>query len=348
MKRLEQDPRIVNGPGLFASVLDWARRVTVAINTNVDELLGFTVARSGTSGTVATIEPVNGGNGDARLVLNKVGTQNAVITASKSGLKRWEIVMANAVAESGGNAGSDFGIDRYNDAGAGIATAISFRRSDGLCTIPGQINAGSSINATGNVSAPTFMGSGVQAIGWSSVVTGGGESYEMLAYSPTGSGSGGVNHCRSYHLHGVWAGWQFVCQGTGVFDMRGNGTGYSVGGWVATSDGSVKRNRAAITGLQQRAHLAPAYAYDRTDMLEFDGSMCRRVGIIAEQFEAVEPLVVFRDPPTEKNPEPLRSVDYNGVAALAWQLGIDNFETIKTLRAQIIQLRNEIEILKGN
>jgi hypothetical protein len=342
MKRLEQDPRIVNGPGLFASVLDWARRVTVAINVNVDEYiaawLGFTVARTGTNGTIATIATINGADGDAVLVLNKAGAaQNAGINAYKSGVLRWQMLMGNSSAESGGNAGSDFSITRFSDAGAGLATAFSILRSNGQVNVAGTFIGAAGVQANGN--GPGFTSNNYFADGPNYATA-------LLVSNPNWES---VNW-QAYHATGVWAGCRWIIGTTtpAVFEMRNNGTGYSVGGWVATSDGSVKRNRAAVTGLQQRAHLAPAYAYDRTDMRELDGSMCRRIGIIADDFEGVEPLVVFRDKPTPDNPDPLRAVDYNGVAALAWQLGIDNFETIKTLRAQIIQLRNEIEILKGN
>lgn len=342
MKKIGQEPRLAPGPGLFGSLISWAREVALAINTNVDALLGFTVGRTGTSGTVATIAPVNGGNGDARLVLDKVGAaQNATITGAKSGVSRWHMVLGNSTAESGGNAGSDFQLDRYSDAGAPIQNAITFRRSDGLCTIPGAISAGAAITAAGNVTAPTFVGSGGQAIGWSSAVTGGGETYEMLAYSPTGSGSGGTNYVRSYHLHGVWAGWQFICQGTGIFEMRGNATGYSTGGWVATSDERVKTNLQPVLDVLSWIDEIRVVEFDRLDAKEFDGTPVHQLGFIAQDFEPHAPAVVLQDPPSEDRPEPIRSLNYDSTTALLWR-------AVQQLKAELAEARAEIQSLKGS
>lgn len=346
MKKLPPDPRVTER-NLFRDVVDWMREAARAVNSTVDELAGFTVARTGTSGTQATIAPVNGGNGDASLALNKVGaTQNANIAGYKSGVPRWLLILGNSVAESGGNAGSDFQLDRYSDAGAPIQNAITFRRSDGLCTIPGTISAGASINAAGaisaagNVTAPTFMGNGAQAVGWSSAISGGGETYEMLAYSGTGSGSGGANYVRSYHVHGVWAGWHFFCQGAASFEMRGTGTGYSVGGWVATSDARVKVNLQPVDDVLSWLDEIRVVEFDRTDAKEIDGTPVHQLGFIAQDFEDHAPAVVLQDPPSEGKPEPIRSLNYDGTTALLWR-------AVQQLKAIVKRQAAEIESLKG-
>lgn len=327
--RLPEQPQLVSGPGLFASLLDWARLVVRVTNQNLADLLGFTVARSGTNGTQATIAPVNNGNGDARLVLNKVGTQNCVITASKSGLKRWEIVMANAVAEGGANAGSDFGIDRYNDAGALLANAMSVRRSDGRVDIPGVIAGGSSVAAAA-VAGFQITGAFADGSNYASQVTSTNPNWETVAY-------------QGYHVPGVWAGQRWVVGTTSpaVFEMRNNGTGYSVGGWVATSDGRFKINRQPLGDVLAWIDEVEPCEYDRTDVTNLDGAPVHRVGFIADHFESHAPALVLRDKSTDDNPDPIRSLDYDGAGAYLWR-------AVQQLKAQLAECRAEIEILKGN
>jgi hypothetical protein len=49
-------------------------------------------------------------------------------------LLRWNMVLASAAAESGSNAGSDFVLQRYNDAGTYIDNPFSITRSSGIAT----------------------------------------------------------------------------------------------------------------------------------------------------------------------------------------------------------------------
>jgi hypothetical protein len=62
-------------------------------------------------------------------------TSTTVPPADNPGL-RWDIGVAyNAAGETGGNAGSDFGIDRYNDAGANVGQPFLISRATGNVTI---------------------------------------------------------------------------------------------------------------------------------------------------------------------------------------------------------------------
>jgi hypothetical protein len=66
--------------------------------------------------------------------LNLVKTasgQNSGIVAFTNATARWFFGFSNATAESGGNAGSDVGFTRYNDAGVAIDTPFSINRSTG-------------------------------------------------------------------------------------------------------------------------------------------------------------------------------------------------------------------------
>jgi hypothetical protein len=47
---------------------------------------------------------------------------------------RWTVQLGDGAAESGGNAGSNFRIDRYTDAGASIDTPLQIKRDTGIVT----------------------------------------------------------------------------------------------------------------------------------------------------------------------------------------------------------------------
>jgi len=57
------------------------------------------------------------------------------IQGQKNGLMRWLMRLGNGTAESGANAGSDFDLIRYDDAGVGIDVVLGITRSTGLGTV---------------------------------------------------------------------------------------------------------------------------------------------------------------------------------------------------------------------
>lgn len=90
---------------------------------------GLSLSVTGGSQTLITI---NGDGGSARR-----------IQMSSGGSARW-FVQTNAVAESGGNAGSNFEIVRRSDAGANLGTPLSIARSSGIVTLASPLTIGSS------------------------------------------------------------------------------------------------------------------------------------------------------------------------------------------------------------
>jgi hypothetical protein len=75
--------------------------------------------------------------------LNKTAAgQNNIITGATAGLSRWQMRFGNAAAESGSNAGSDFALIRYADAGTQIDAPLSISRSSGLASFAQGITAG--------------------------------------------------------------------------------------------------------------------------------------------------------------------------------------------------------------
>lgn len=67
------------------------------------------------------------------LTLNKPSAStNINIIGRNNGVARWNIILGDGAPESGGNAGSDFDMNRYSDAGSFIDTPIYIKRSDGI------------------------------------------------------------------------------------------------------------------------------------------------------------------------------------------------------------------------
>jgi len=70
------------------------------------------------------------------LTMNKAasGMSNSFY-ADTNGSARWSISMGDSTAESGGNAGSNWSLSAYTDAGAAIGSALACTRSSALCTV---------------------------------------------------------------------------------------------------------------------------------------------------------------------------------------------------------------------
>jgi hypothetical protein len=97
-----------------------------------------------------------------RLLLDGDAAQSKIITYRTAGLQRFGLY-ANNTAESGANAGSDFAIRAYSDAGTLLSTPIFIKRSTGNVSI-GQTSgtAKLTIKGTGDVIAAFLSNSGAQ------------------------------------------------------------------------------------------------------------------------------------------------------------------------------------------
>jgi hypothetical protein len=88
------------------------------------------------------------------LLLNATaaGQLRAVVGATNS-LNRWAMSFGNSTAETGSNAGSDFSIDRYNDAGTYINSAMSITRSSGNVTVAANLTVSASLTVSGDITS---------------------------------------------------------------------------------------------------------------------------------------------------------------------------------------------------
>ena len=88
----------------------------------------------------------------ALLTLNKTAQAGAsIILGSSLGLGRWDIIPGDSAPESGANAGSNFEIRRYSDAGAPIDSPVQITRTNGRVTLSGGLS-----NSDGSTGAPSY------------------------------------------------------------------------------------------------------------------------------------------------------------------------------------------------
>lgn len=78
-------------------------------------------------------------NINAQILIDGKQGDDLAITGAKNGLSRWIISLGTSNTESGSNAGSDFYVARFNDAGAYISTPITISRGTGALTYLGDL-----------------------------------------------------------------------------------------------------------------------------------------------------------------------------------------------------------------
>jgi hypothetical protein len=80
---------------------------------------------------------------DPIITLNKTaGAHGNTIYGTVSAVPRWAISPGNSSPESSGNAGSDFGLSRFSDAGAFLGTSLGIVRATGAAQFESSIAAG--------------------------------------------------------------------------------------------------------------------------------------------------------------------------------------------------------------
>lgn len=106
----------------------------------------------------APVLPLTGGtitplaSADANITLNKpAGTQQNLLTGQAAGIKRWQAILGNGAAESGSNAGSNFEVARFSDAGAYIDSPLTINRASGFITFTAGLQS-----TGGAVTAPSY------------------------------------------------------------------------------------------------------------------------------------------------------------------------------------------------
>lgn len=116
------------------------------------------------------------------LVLNKSASgEAAYIQSQTAGVGRWLLTLGDAVAEAGANAGSDFKMFRYTDAGAASAVLGFYRATDQMDLPLGQIK----FPATQNPSSDANTLDDYEEGTWTPTLTFGGAAVGMTATGQT-------------------------------------------------------------------------------------------------------------------------------------------------------------------
>jgi hypothetical protein len=89
-------------------------------------------------------------NSSANLNLQRPAGQSALISGFTGTSNRWAIVLGDSSAESGSNAGSNFFIANYNDAGAYITTPLTINRASNLVAVSNGFYVGGVLQVVGN------------------------------------------------------------------------------------------------------------------------------------------------------------------------------------------------------
>jgi len=93
---------------------------------------GANVPLLSTSNVWTGTQTFGNGTGNVPVLLNSLDGASPYIQGQKGGLPQWSIFLGNATPRSGSNAGSDFQLNRHNDAGTTIDSPIIITRSTGV------------------------------------------------------------------------------------------------------------------------------------------------------------------------------------------------------------------------
>jgi hypothetical protein len=98
------------------------------------------------SPTLATLSLFPSAGATAVSISKTASGQVGAITGLTTGVLRWQLLMGDTAAETGANAGSNFTINAYTDAGAYLSTPFSINRASGdVSIVSGAVRAGPAI-----------------------------------------------------------------------------------------------------------------------------------------------------------------------------------------------------------
>jgi hypothetical protein len=148
---VDANGNIIEGPG---GVIDGSGTTNfVAKFTDANTIGNSTIFDNGTSVGIGTITPIGlldlfKSAAATRLVINGDAGQNKIITYRVGGLQRFGLYVNNT-AEAGANAGSDFAIRAYADAGTILSTPFFIKRATGNIVLNSTTDAGFKLDVHG-------------------------------------------------------------------------------------------------------------------------------------------------------------------------------------------------------
>lgn len=143
---------------IVSGTLDNAR-----INWAAPSAIGGTTPAAGTFDALTLTKS----SGNATAIINSIAATTRQLIFQTAASSRWRLAV-NATAEGGSQAGSDFGIGRFNDAGSFISDAFTIERATGKAYFSGELEIDGDFNHDGSnigfygtapIAKPTVTGS---------------------------------------------------------------------------------------------------------------------------------------------------------------------------------------------
>ena len=250
--------------------------------------------------------------GQATLVLEKAGGAYGNNLFGQTGdFPRWAVVLGDAAAETGGNAGSNFFIGAYADAGGPLGVPIAITRSNLAVSMAGSLFVGTGVTVnTGALRVTAGNGyidaghlesrDGVHFNGSNGVFGFTSQSFVPGQYQTLGifncASIGDTCFLQAIHQPGVDTRVRLSIGGTGNFydfmnNCEANKTAGSIN-WVVTSDRALKEDVQAYTaGVDELIRLEPV-SYLRKDVDPKMPPPKREIGLIAQDAQLPFPECV--------------------------------------------------------
>jgi Chaperone of endosialidase len=131
--------------------------------------------------------------------------QAAFIESSVNAAARWRIYLGDGASESGGNAGTNFLIYRFNDSGAAIDAPLQINRATGAASFVGSVNVGATLTATEiyKSGSPVVRANGADTMTGTLTITPGSGSVGTTITANANSGMiiQGVGHSTTGMIH---------------------------------------------------------------------------------------------------------------------------------------------------
>ena len=257
--------------------------------------------------------------------LQKAGSGNACQLFGYAGANpRWLIQLGDTSAESGSNAGSNFDIYRYTDAGVSIDAPLTINRATGLTTLAAlTVSASLNVNGSAGVVGPIscqsvgtsqgFTNSGGSSMGLNCTGNATNDSSTYFTNLWQGNPNWATIYCQAILSNsGGYACLQFAdtsgglnCQirNGGILYMTG-ATAYKAGGgsWADTSDARIKTELGDYTvGLDAVCALRPiTYTFIGNDTDAPPANLTAPGGGSPKTEAVPDPLVMSADDPRAK------------------------------------------------
>jgi hypothetical protein len=214
-----------------------------------------------------------------------------------AGLNRW-IMSTNATAETGANAGSDWSLDRYTDAGAYADTPLSIKRSSGQATFSQRPLFGANLAwDSGNLNPAIYAQLSTAAFTGAVSIKGTPWAASALSTRNDATTVWGVSGYASYQSSGgafigrvdspstSLASWFFGTAGVGSITTNGSSTTYGT-----TSDYRLKQDVVTLSGDDAVALIRQGRPVRYTFVS--DDTNAPHIGFIAHEYQAVQPEAV--------------------------------------------------------